>query len=182
MPHSLEKAGHRSHSKSYRNYYGHVRVSVFDILPLSLTAHSCALAFCIPVLPTSLARWFLIIDDDDKPFGTPVAQFSLKAIFSLSGVADVLVFYVARDRRLLLFDSPELAYGQAPQVNDVPMAQMAYGQAPQPNVTPLEDIQPLGSDLDSSSNLGEQTQNGGMAVTTDLHRPMPGDEGVPINV
>jgi hypothetical protein len=154
IPHSLEKA---ARPQSYRNYHSHVRTSVFDIPPFSLTAHSRALAFCIPVLPTSMERLFLIIHDDDKLSGTPVTQFVLKTIFSLSGVADVLVFYIARDRYLLLFDSP----------------------LPQLNVTPLADIQ-LGSDHDLAGNLGEQMQNEEMSVASDLHQPMP-DEGVPVN-
>ncbi|KAF7338824.1 hypothetical protein MSAN_02205100 [Mycena sanguinolenta] len=66
----------------------------------------CALAYCLPVLPTSLARWFLVVHDDVKPFATAEAQFIVKAIFSLSGVCDVLVFKFARSG-LLLFSSPD---------------------------------------------------------------------------
>jgi hypothetical protein len=62
-----------------------------------------ALAYCIPVIATSLARWFLLIHDDLKPFGPSEAQLTVKAIFSLSGILDVLVFLLTR-RSLLLFD------------------------------------------------------------------------------
>jgi hypothetical protein len=63
----------------------------------------------VPVLPTSLARWFLIIDDDEKPFATPPAEFLLKGIFSLSGLCDVLVFFLVRRTRGLLLFGPEEA-------------------------------------------------------------------------
>ncbi|KAJ6469331.1 hypothetical protein C8R45DRAFT_428778 [Mycena sanguinolenta] len=66
----------------------------------------CALTYCLPVLPTSLARWFLVVHDDVKPFATAEAQFIVKAIFSLSGVCDVLVFKFARSG-LLLFSSSD---------------------------------------------------------------------------
>ncbi|KAF8217607.1 hypothetical protein K438DRAFT_4637 [Mycena galopus ATCC 62051] len=64
----------------------------------------CALAYCLPVLPTSLARWFLVVHDDVKPFAMAEAQFIVKAIFSLSGVFDVIAFKLARSG-LLLFPS-----------------------------------------------------------------------------
>ncbi|KAJ7136997.1 hypothetical protein C8R44DRAFT_948745, partial [Mycena epipterygia] len=67
---------------------------------------SCALAYCLPVLPTSLARWFLVVHGDVKPFATAEAQFIVKGIFSLSGVCDVIAFKFARSG-LLLFSSPE---------------------------------------------------------------------------
>jgi hypothetical protein len=67
---------------------------------------SCALAYCIPVLPTSLARWFAVVQNDDKPFSSSEAQFSSKAIFSLSGVIDVVVFLLARQGLLLFGDPP----------------------------------------------------------------------------
>ncbi|KAJ7137051.1 hypothetical protein C8R44DRAFT_607767, partial [Mycena epipterygia] len=66
----------------------------------------CALAYCLPVLPTSLARWFLVVHGDVKPFATPEAQFIVKAIFSLSGVCDVIAFKFARSG-LFLFSSSE---------------------------------------------------------------------------
>ncbi|KAJ7189997.1 hypothetical protein GGX14DRAFT_607415 [Mycena pura] len=56
----------------------------------------CALAYCLPVLPTSLARWFLVVHGDVKPFATAEAQFIVKAIFSLSGVCDVIAIRFAR--------------------------------------------------------------------------------------
>ncbi|KAJ6580563.1 hypothetical protein DFH09DRAFT_1146135, partial [Mycena vulgaris] len=59
----------------------------------------CALAYCLPVLPTSLARWFL-------PLASAEAQFIVKGIFSLSGVCDVVAFKYARSG-LLLFPSDE---------------------------------------------------------------------------
>ncbi|KAJ7232693.1 hypothetical protein C8J57DRAFT_172111 [Mycena rebaudengoi] len=64
----------------------------------------CALAYCLPVLPTSLARWFLVVHGDVKPFATAEAQFVVKAIFSLSGVCDVIAFRFARSG-LLLFSA-----------------------------------------------------------------------------
>jgi hypothetical protein len=60
----------------------------------------------LPVLPTSLARWFLFVHDDAKPFATAEAQFIVKGIFSLSGVLDVVAFKVARSG-LLLFPSSD---------------------------------------------------------------------------
>ncbi|KAJ7136993.1 hypothetical protein C8R44DRAFT_948737 [Mycena epipterygia] len=74
---------------------------------LIMYAHRfCALAYCLPVLPTSLARWFLLVHGDVKPFATAEAQFIAKAIFSLSGVFDVIAFKFARSG-LLLFSSPQ---------------------------------------------------------------------------
>ena len=67
------------------------------------------MAYCVPVLPTALARWFLVVHGDDKPFGSADAQFAVKAIFSLSGVADVVVFLLARQSLLL--------FGQAPHIH-----------------------------------------------------------------
>ncbi|KAJ7512001.1 hypothetical protein B0H11DRAFT_1699795 [Mycena galericulata] len=64
----------------------------------------CALAYCLPVLPTSLARWFLVVHGDVKPFATAEAQFLVKGIFSMSGVCDVIAFKFARSG-LLLFSS-----------------------------------------------------------------------------
>ncbi|KAJ7459283.1 hypothetical protein FB451DRAFT_975606, partial [Mycena latifolia] len=61
----------------------------------------CALAYCLPVLPTSLARWFLVVHGDVKPFATAEAQFIVKGIFSLSGVCDVIAFKYARSGLLL---------------------------------------------------------------------------------
>ncbi|KAJ7809189.1 hypothetical protein B0H14DRAFT_2379907, partial [Mycena olivaceomarginata] len=75
-------------------------------LKLTLVTYSCALAYCLPVLPTSLARWFLFVHDDAKPFATAEAQFIVKGIFSLSGVLDVVAFKVARSG-LLLFPSSD---------------------------------------------------------------------------
>ncbi|KAJ6580541.1 hypothetical protein DFH09DRAFT_1029846 [Mycena vulgaris] len=66
----------------------------------------CALAYCLPVLPTSLARWFLVVHGDVKPFASAEAQFIVKGIFSLSGVCDVVAFKYARSG-LLLFPSDE---------------------------------------------------------------------------
>ncbi|KAJ6590826.1 hypothetical protein B0H10DRAFT_1762504, partial [Mycena sp. CBHHK59/15] len=68
---------------------------------LIIINHSCALAYCLPVLPTSLARWFLVVHGDVKPFATAEAQFIVKAIFSLSGVCDVVAFRFARSGLLL---------------------------------------------------------------------------------
>ncbi|KAJ7581011.1 hypothetical protein C8J56DRAFT_958806 [Mycena floridula] len=67
--------------------------------PMSLII--CALAFCLPVFPTSLARWFLVVHGDVKPFASAEAQFSVKAIFALSGLFDVLAFRIARPSLLL---------------------------------------------------------------------------------
>ena len=63
------------------------------------------MAYCIPVLPTALARWFLVVHGDVKPFASAEAQFSVKAIFSLSGVFDVVVFLLARQNNLLFGQS-----------------------------------------------------------------------------
>jgi len=60
------------------------------------------MAYCAPVLPTALARWFLVVHGANKPFASMEAQFSVKAIFALSGVCDVVVFLLAR-QDLLLF-------------------------------------------------------------------------------
>ncbi|KAF7354002.1 Cyclic AMP receptor 1 [Mycena venus] len=64
----------------------------------------CALAYCLPVLPTALARWFLVVHGDVKPFAAAEAQFIVKGIFSLSGICDVVAFKLARSG-LLLFPS-----------------------------------------------------------------------------
>jgi len=72
---------------------------------LWLTYHSAALAYCIPVIPTSLARWFVVVHGDVKPNATSEAQFADKLIFSLSGLVDVIVFLLIR-HGLLLFDHP----------------------------------------------------------------------------
>ncbi|KAJ7692428.1 hypothetical protein B0H17DRAFT_1061456 [Mycena rosella] len=87
----------------------------------------CALAYCLPVLPTSLARWFLVVHGDVKPFASAQAQFIIKGIFSLSGVCDVVAFQYARSG-LLLFGSaaeeasvesePVAAEGDDISVND----------------------------------------------------------------
>ncbi|KAJ7060759.1 hypothetical protein C8F01DRAFT_1025309, partial [Mycena amicta] len=61
----------------------------------------CALTYCLPVLPTSLARWFLVVHGDVKPFATAEAQYIVKGIFSLSGLCDVIVFRYARPGLLL---------------------------------------------------------------------------------
>ncbi|KAJ6517795.1 hypothetical protein DFH09DRAFT_1194776 [Mycena vulgaris] len=66
----------------------------------------CALAYCLPVLPTSLARWFLVVRGDVNPFASAEAQFTVKGIFSLSGVCDVFAFKYARSG-LLLFPSDQ---------------------------------------------------------------------------
>ncbi len=63
------------------------------------------MAYCVPVLPTALARWFLLVHNDAKPFASAEAQFSVKAIFSLSGVSDVVVFLLARQTNLLFGQS-----------------------------------------------------------------------------
>jgi hypothetical protein len=57
-----------------------------------------ALAYCLPVLPTGLSRWFLIVHGDVKPFATPQAQMVIKGIFTLAGAIDVLVFWIARKK------------------------------------------------------------------------------------
>ncbi|KAJ7168941.1 hypothetical protein C8R46DRAFT_897782, partial [Mycena filopes] len=72
----------------------------------------CALAYCFPVLPTSLARWFLVVHGDVKPFATAEAQFIVKGIFSLSGIFDFIAFKLARPG-LLLFAAGEGAAGRA---------------------------------------------------------------------
>ena len=69
---------------------------------VSKVARSCALAYCIPVLPTALARWFLLVHNDTKPFASREAQASIKTILGLSGLFDVVVFLIAR-QNLLLF-------------------------------------------------------------------------------
>lgn len=69
---------------------------------------SSALAYCAPALPTSMARWFLLIHGDVKPFGSFEAQFTVKAIFALGGVCDVLVFLLT-PHRYLLFGAPPAA-------------------------------------------------------------------------
>jgi hypothetical protein len=57
-----------------------------------------ALAYCLPVLPTGLARWFQIVHGDVKPFATPQAQMVIKGIFTLAGVIDVSVFWITRKK------------------------------------------------------------------------------------
>jgi hypothetical protein len=64
-----------------------------------------AAAYCIPAAPLSMARWFLLIHGDVKPFGSFQAQFTLKAIFASSGVFDVLVFLLI-PHGFLLFQAP----------------------------------------------------------------------------
>jgi hypothetical protein len=61
----------------------------------------------------------LVIDSDEKPFGTPLADFLLKGIFSLSGLCDVLVFFLVRRTRGLLLFGPEEAATNI-QMNDAP--------------------------------------------------------------
>ena len=63
------------------------------------------MAYCVPVLPTALAHWFLVVHNDIKPFASPEAQFSVKTIFGLSGVFDVVVFLLARQNHLLFGQS-----------------------------------------------------------------------------
>lgn len=55
-----------------------------------------ALAYSIPILPTSLARWIVIVHGDNKPFGKPEAQITFQAIFGLSGLVDVIIFRLTR--------------------------------------------------------------------------------------
>jgi hypothetical protein len=86
-----------------------------------LMVHSCALAYCIPVLPTSLARWFLSAHDDPKPFANAKAQFTVKAIFTLSGICDVIVFRLQR-QGLLLFPAPEALRGPLGSPDQTPPA------------------------------------------------------------
>lgn len=64
----------------------------------------CGLAYCVPVLPTSLSRWFLLAHGDPKPFAGSDAQFTTKAIFSLSGICDAVVFLLTRQE--VLFKRP----------------------------------------------------------------------------
>ncbi|KAF7349424.1 hypothetical protein MSAN_01732300 [Mycena sanguinolenta] len=61
----------------------------------------CALAYCLPVFPMGTSRWFLLVHDNAKPLATAKPQFIIKAIFSMSGVCDVLVFKFARSGLLL---------------------------------------------------------------------------------
>jgi hypothetical protein len=60
------------------------------------------MSYAIPVLPTALARWFLLVHNDTKPFASAEAQFGLKTILALSGVVDVVIFLFVR-QELLLF-------------------------------------------------------------------------------
>jgi hypothetical protein len=48
-------------------------------------------------------RWFLLTHHDVKPFANSEAQFSVKTIFSLCGLVDVLVFLGVR-QGVLLFE------------------------------------------------------------------------------
>jgi len=64
------------------------------------------MAYCVPVLPTALARWFLVVHGDNKPFALAGAQFGVKGIFCLSGVSDVVVFLLARQNNLLFGKFP----------------------------------------------------------------------------
>jgi hypothetical protein len=57
-----------------------------------------ALAYCLPVLPTGLARWFLMAHGDVKPFATSQAQMVIKSFFTLAGAIDVLVFWIVRKK------------------------------------------------------------------------------------
>jgi len=63
------------------------------------------MAYCVPVLPTALARFFLLAHNGAKPFASAEAQFSVKAIFSPSGVSDVVVFLLAHQDNLLFGQS-----------------------------------------------------------------------------
>jgi hypothetical protein len=78
--------------------------------------HSTALAYCVPVLPTSMSRWIELIHAGDAPFGNMTGQFTFNSVFNLSGVIDVIVFCLVR-QQLLLFDSP-LDCDEMPCVND----------------------------------------------------------------
>jgi len=64
------------------------------------------MAYSIPVLPTALARWFLVVHGDVKPFASAGAQFTVKVIFSLSGVSAVVAFLLARQGNLLFGQYP----------------------------------------------------------------------------
>lgn len=64
------------------------------------------MAYSVPVLPTALARWFLVVHGDVKPFASAGAQFTVKAIFSLSGVSAVVAFLLARQDNLLFGKYP----------------------------------------------------------------------------
>ncbi|KAJ7679954.1 hypothetical protein B0H17DRAFT_1206247 [Mycena rosella] len=68
----------------------------------SQLAITCALAYCLPVLPTSLARWFLVVHG----YG----------IFSLSGVCDVVAFKYARSGLLLFGSTAEEASAESEPV------------------------------------------------------------------
>ncbi|KAJ6559796.1 hypothetical protein B0H19DRAFT_945480 [Mycena capillaripes] len=101
---------------------------------------SCALAYCLPVIPTALARWFLVVHGDVKPFATAEAQFIVKGIFSLSGVCDVVAFKFARSG-LLLFPSHDSPEETAPKADDgsddISLADMnSGGNAQNASVTP----------------------------------------------
>ncbi|KAJ7775991.1 hypothetical protein DFH07DRAFT_731917, partial [Mycena maculata] len=67
----------------------------------------CALTYCLPVLPTALARWFLVVHDDVKPFATAEAHFLVRSIFSLSGICDVVAFKFTRSGLLLCSPAEE---------------------------------------------------------------------------
>jgi len=100
----------------------------------------CALAYVLPVLPTSLSRWFLLVRGGVKPFASTAAQFTVKAIFSLGGFCDVLVFVLVRPGQLLY---PQAASREAHRTPPhVPEERISPAAIP-PNVT--EDH--LGGDL-----------------------------------
>ncbi|KAJ7909308.1 hypothetical protein B0H13DRAFT_2492864, partial [Mycena leptocephala] len=73
----------------------------FKMIMYALNQHSCALTYCLPVLPTGLARWFVVAHGDVKPFTSAEVQFIIKGLFSLSGACDVIAFKYARSGLLL---------------------------------------------------------------------------------
>jgi len=108
----------------------------------------CALAYVIPVLPTSLSRWFLLVRGGVKPFASAAAQFAIKTIFSLGGFCDVLVFVLVRRSRpgQLLYLEPQALH-----------LQETTRTSPSPPV-PEEQIPPAGQTTEIPTNVpGEQT-------------------------
>jgi len=73
------------------------------------------------VIPTSLARWFLAVQGDNKPFALEDAQFFIKGIFALSGLIDVIVFRLTR-QGLLLFEPPKEKPNENPSNDDIPLS------------------------------------------------------------
>jgi len=57
-----------------------------------MTSHSYPIAYSIIVLPFSVVRW----DGFRKGYASPVAELSTKALWGLSGVFDVTLYFLTR--------------------------------------------------------------------------------------